>query len=183
MKNKNIYVYLVLGIIIIVLSLRTCKSVKPNKVDVSKYEQTNKTLSDSINKLSKQIKIKEVVKEKFVVQYKYNTKRIIEYKDSLIYGADTGKLITYYDSTLFICDILNNANNSIILSQKEKINALDSIYLNESKKSLLYAENIKQLNKDIRKQHRQANGKIIGFSSLSFLGGIGTGFLISKIVR
>lgn len=183
MKNKNIYVYLVLGIIIIILSLRNCNSVKPTKVDVSAYVQTNKTLIDSINKLSKQIKIKEVVKEKFVLQYKYNTKRIIEYKDSLIYGADTGKLITYYDSTLFVCDSLNNANNSIILSQKQKINALDNIYSNENKKALLYAENIKQLNKDIKKQHRQANGKIIGFSSLSFLGGIGTGFLISKVVK
>lgn len=181
MKNKNIYVYLVLGIIIIILSLRTCKPIKPTKVDVSKYEQKNKTLSDSIGKLSKQIKIKEVVKEKFVVQYKTKIKTITEYKEKLIHGADTASLIVIYDSTLSLCDSLNNANNSIILSQKQKINALDSIYLNENKKSLLYAENIKQLNKDIKKQHRQSQGKIIGFSSLSFLGGIGTGFLISKI--
>lgn len=181
MKNKNILVYIIFILIIIILSLHTCKKVKPTKVDVSAYVQTNKILSDSIGKLSKQIKIKEVVKEKLVVKYKYNTKKIIEYKDSLIYGADTGKLITYYDSTLFICDSLNNANNSIILIQKQKINTLDSIYSNENKKALLYAENIKQLNKDIRKQHRQSQGKIIGFSSLSFLGGIGTGFLISKI--
>ena len=183
MKNKNIYVYLVLAIIILILGLRTCKSVKPTKVDVSKYEQTNKALSDSINKLSKQIKVKEVVKEKFVLQYKTKIKTITEYKEKLIHGADTASLIVIYDSTLSLCDSLNNANNSIIVTQKEKINALDSIYSNEAKKSLLYAENIKQLNKDIKKQHRQANGKIIGFSSLSFLGGIGTGFLISKIAR
>ena len=73
------------------------------------------------------------------------------------------------------------ANNSIIYSQKSKINILDSIYSNESKRANLYAENIKQLNKNLKKQHRQSQGKIIGFSTLSFLGGIGTGFLISKI--
>lgn len=80
------------------------------------------------------------------------------------------------------------ANNSIILTQKEKMIALDSIYYNEQNKFLneqnranLYAENIKQLNKNLKKQHRQSQGKIIGFSTLSFIGGIGTGFLISKI--
>jgi len=84
---------------------------------------------------------------------------------------------------LALCDSINYANNSIIITQKQKINALDSIYINEYKKSLFLAENIKQLNNDIRKQHRQSQGKIIGFSSISFLGGIGTGFLISKIAR
>lgn len=183
MKNKNIYVYIVLGIIIMVLLLHTCKKVKPTKIDISSYKQTEKILTDSINKLSKQIKVKEVVKEKIVVEYKTKVKTITEYKEKLIHGADTATLITIYDSTINICDSLNLANNSIILNQKEKINVLDSIYSNEIKKSVYYAENIKQLNKDLKKQHRQANGKIIGFSSLSFLGGIGTGFLISKIAR
>lgn len=183
MKNKNIYIYLALVIIIIILGLHTCKRVKPTKVDVSGFVQTQKILNDSINKLSKQIKIKEVIKDSFIVQYKTKIKTIIEYKEKLVYGGDTSTLIAIYDSTLALCDSINYANNSIIITQKQKINALDSIYINENKKSLFLAENIKQLNKDIRKQHRQSQGKIIGFSSISFLGGIGTGFLISKIAR
>jgi hypothetical protein len=183
MKNKNIYIYLVLIVIIIILGLHTCKKVKPSKVDVSGFIQTQKVLTDSINKLSKQIKIKEVVKDSFIVQYKTKVKTIIEYKEKLVYGGDTSTLIAIYDSALYVCDSLNNINDLIIFTQKQKINALDSIYINENKKSLFLAENIKQLNKDIRKQHRQSQGKIIGFSSLSFLGGIGTGFLISKIAR
>lgn len=182
-NETKIWLAIILIVGIISFSLAKCKPTKTIKVDVSKYEQNEKALKDSIDKLSKKISIKEVVKEKIVVKYKEKIKTIVEYKDNLKNGGDTATLIAKYDSTLYLCDSLNLANNDIILTQNEKINALDSIYSNEARKSKFYAENIKELNKTLKRQHRQSNGKIIGFSSLSFLGGIGTGFLIKTFTK
>lgn len=182
-NETKIWLAIILIVGIISFSLAKCKPTKTIKVDVSKYEQNEKALKDSIKILSKQIKIKEVLKEKIVTEYKVKVKTITEYKEKLVYSGDTATLITIYDSTLYLCDSLNLANNDIIFTQNQKINALDSIYSNEARKSKFYAENIKELNKTLKRQHRQSNGKIIGFSSLSFLGGIGTGFLIKTFTK
>lgn len=198
-KKNEIILFLSLFVIVIIIAISVTKCDKIKgiennnienefKLKEKEFKKREKYLLDSINKISKQIEYKEIIKEKEVVKYISKKQTIIEYKEKLVYGADTNTLMGIYDSALAICDSLNNTNNGIIDNQKTKMLFLDSIYsnehnrfLNEQIKSNLFSEDIKTLNKNLKRQKRQSTGKIIGFSSLSFLGGIGTGFLISKI--
>jgi len=198
-KNEIILFLSLLTIVIVIAFLVTkcdkIKGIENNNVEKEfklkekEFKKREKYLLDSIDKVSKQIDYKEIVKEKVVVKYITKKQTIIEYKkDSLSNGKDTSTLIDLYDNAITLCDSVNEVNNGIIDNQKSKMLLLDSIYsnehsrlLNEQEKSNLFSQDIKALNKSLVRQKRQSTGKIIGFSTISFIGGIGTGFLISKI--